>query len=63
MTEEGDENDHNNKADGNGEWKTFDPKTLPQGVYGLGVSAVAPRPVAVITSRSKNGTLNCAPFS
>jgi hypothetical protein len=45
-----------------GEWTTFDPKTC-QGVYGLGISAVAPRPVAVITSRSKNGTLNCAPFS
>jgi len=45
-----------------GEWKTFDPKTC-QGVYGLGISAVAPRPVAVITSRSEGDILNCAPFS
>lgn len=44
-----------------GEWRTFDPKTC--GVYGLGISAVAPRPVAVITSRSENDSLNCAPFS
>ena len=45
-----------------GEWKTVDPKTC-QGVYGLGISAVAPRPVAVITSQDKDGVINCAPFS
>jgi len=58
------DNDDNHYDDHSsaGEWKTFDPNTC-QGVYGLGISAVAPRPVAVITSRSENGTLNCAPFS
>lgn len=45
-----------------GEWHSVDPKTC-KGVYGLGISAVAPRPVAVITSQNKQGVLNCAPFS
>eukprot|EP00558_Chaetoceros_sp_UNC1202_P001258 CAMPEP_0197258346 /NCGR_PEP_ID=MMETSP1429-20130617/81791_1 /TAXON_ID=49237 /ORGANISM="Chaetoceros sp., Strain UNC1202" /LENGTH=198 /DNA_ID=CAMNT_0042722427 /DNA_START=168 /DNA_END=764 /DNA_ORIENTATION=+ len=33
------------------------------GVYGMGISAVTPRPVAVITSQSEDGVVNCAPFS
>ncbi len=34
-------------------WKSFDPKELGVGgTYGLGVSAVVPRPVAVITTLS-----------
>jgi flavin reductase (DIM6/NTAB) family NADH-FMN oxidoreductase RutF len=46
------------------EWKIFDPKELGgRGTYGLGISAVAPRPIAVITSQDQNGVLNCAPFS
>ena len=44
------------------EWKTFDTSTM-SGVYGMGISAVAPRPIAVITSKNENGVLNCAPFS
>jgi len=43
-------------------WVSIDAKTC-KGLYGLGISAVAPRPVAVITSKSKAGVLNCAPFS
>lgn len=43
-------------------WVSIDAKTC-KGLYGLGISAVAPRPVAVITSKSKAGILNCAPFS
>jgi flavin reductase (DIM6/NTAB) family NADH-FMN oxidoreductase RutF len=45
-----------------GEWTTIDPNNC-QGIYGLGISAVAPRPVAVITSQDKDGIINCAPFS
>ncbi len=57
----------NSDADSDGgkknpEWITIDPKTC-KGIYGLGISAVGPRPVAVISSKSKNGDLNCAPFS
>ncbi len=34
-------------------WKSFDPKELGVGgTYGLGVSAIVPRPVAVITTLS-----------
>mmetsp|Transcript_1567 Transcript_1567/g.2239 ORF Transcript_1567/g.2239 Transcript_1567/m.2239 type:complete len:284 (-) Transcript_1567:124-975(-) len=47
------------------EWKTFSTAELGSGgCYRLGISAVVPRPVAVITSLNKeHGTVNCAPFS
>jgi len=49
------------------EWKLYDPKELGVGAtYNLGISAVIPRPVAVITSASSLGDdaiINCAPFS
>ena len=46
------------------DWKVFDPKELGcGGTYQLGISAVAPRPIAVITSKSKDNVLNCAPYS
>ena len=54
---------HNNAATIE-EWKVFDPKDLGTGgTYGLGISAVAPRPIAVITSKDENDVLNCAPYS
>jgi len=33
------------------------------GLYGLLISAVTPRPIALISSVSKDGIINCAPFS
>lgn len=46
------------------EWISLDPNSLPKSsVYKLGISSIVPRPVAVITSVSSAGILNCAPFS
>jgi flavin reductase (DIM6/NTAB) family NADH-FMN oxidoreductase RutF len=45
-------------------FKSFNPDDLAGGArYGLCISSVVPRPVAVITSRSADGIVNCAPFS
>lgn len=33
------------------------------GLYGLLISAVTPRPIALVSSVSKDGIINCAPFS
>jgi flavin reductase (DIM6/NTAB) family NADH-FMN oxidoreductase RutF len=42
----------------------IDPDSLSAGGrYGLCISAVVPRPVAVITTVDENGIVNCAPFS
>lgn len=46
------------------DWRSFDPKDIGSGgTYGLGISTIVPRPIAVITSLSDKGVLNCAPFS
>jgi flavin reductase (DIM6/NTAB) family NADH-FMN oxidoreductase RutF len=46
------------------EWTAFDPSQMQSGdVYRLALSALVPRPVAVITSISPDGIINCAPFS
>jgi len=46
------------------DWAVFDPSQMnPGDVYRLALSAVVPRPVAVITSISTEGLINCAPFS
>ena len=46
------------------DWRVFDPNEIGAGgAYGLGISAVAPRPIAVITSQSSSGVMNCAPYS
>lgn len=49
------------------EWRVYDPKDIgAAGVYSLGISAVVPRPIAVITTTSSledDGILNCAPYS
>ena len=46
------------------EFRSFDPKDLGVGgTYSIGISAIVPRPIAVITTQSENGTVNCAPFS
>ncbi|CAM9890245.1 unnamed protein product, partial [Heterosigma akashiwo] len=57
------------------EWRSFDPKELgPGATYSLGISAIVPRPIALITTVSSlpekgddtdggAGILNCAPFS
>jgi flavin reductase (DIM6/NTAB) family NADH-FMN oxidoreductase RutF len=57
-----------NADDASSEWSSFDPKDLGAGgTYGLGISAVVPRPIALITSLNSLDTndqvLNCAPFS
>lgn len=42
----------------------FDLQTLaPREAYKLLTGVVVPRPIALVTSRSEAGTLNCAPFS
>lgn len=47
-----------------GDWITVDPNDLSVGErYGFFISAVVPRPVAVITTQSTDGLVNCAPFS
>lgn len=33
------------------------------GLYGLGISAIVPRPIALVSSQDANGVLNCAPYS
>jgi len=59
------ENGGSSKPPANGgTWRSIDPGELsPSARYGLCISAVVPRPVAVITSVSGDGILNCAPFS
>ena len=37
--------------------------TKPQHIYNLLIGLVAPRPIALVTSRSETGVLNAAPFS
>lgn len=46
-------------------WKAWDPAELKKSgdLYGLMISAVVPRPIALVTSQDLNGVLNCAPFS
>jgi flavin reductase (DIM6/NTAB) family NADH-FMN oxidoreductase RutF len=38
-------------------------KATPREVYNLLIGLVAPRPIALVTSRNENGRLNAAPFS
>jgi len=48
------------------EWASFDPSSdlTVSAAYQLCISAVVPRPIAVITSKDpKSGVLNCAPYS
>lgn len=33
------------------------------GLYSLAISAVIPRPIALVTSQDKDGNINCAPYS
>ncbi len=43
---------------------TLDPGDLSgREVYGLLTSLVVPRPIALVTTQSREGVLNCAPFS
>jgi len=43
---------------------TIDPRTLsPREVYKLLVSAVVPRPIALVTSMNERGDVNAAPYS
>lgn len=45
-------------------YKTFDPKDLKRSsAYSLLISTVVPRPIALISSISSTGIVNCAPFS
>ncbi len=46
-------------------FQTFTPNDLnAQGsLYSLLISTVIPRPIALVTSMSKDGALNCAPYS
>ena len=57
-----------NTDNASSEWTSFDPKDLGAGgTYSLGISAIVPRPIALITSLNSLDTndpvLNCAPFS
>ena len=46
-------------------WKAYDPIELKKsgGIYGLMISAVIPRPIALVSSQDPTGIINCAPFS
>lgn len=45
-------------------WLSLDPNDMSVGErYGFFISAIVPRPVAVITTKSADGVVNCAPFS
>lgn len=48
-----------------GAWKgySFDDLKKGGGAYGLLISTVVPRPIALISSQSADGVLNCAPYS
>ena len=55
---------------GNGEaediYRAFDPLELakvPGATYGLMISSIVPRPIALVSSQDSKGNLNCAPFS
>lgn len=44
--------------------ETLDPEEMSgRDVYGLLTSLVVPRPIALVTTESRDGVLNCAPFS
>ena len=48
-----------------GLWKVFDPKlSADEGwsKYSMLISAVVPRPIALVSSCAASGTRNCAPF-
>uniref|UniRef100_A0A7S0CPY5 Flavin reductase like domain-containing protein n=2 Tax=Amorphochlora amoebiformis TaxID=1561963 RepID=A0A7S0CPY5_9EUKA len=42
---------------------TLEPKVLGRGIYRFFISAVVPRPIALVSSISKNGIPNLAPYS
>jgi flavin reductase (DIM6/NTAB) family NADH-FMN oxidoreductase RutF len=64
VTPNEDETSTSSNSTESGDWKTYSPEELGTGgTYRLGVSAVVPRPVAVITSTNAEGAVNCAPFS
>jgi len=48
-----------------GGWKSYTSSELKKsgGAYGLLISTVVPRPIALISSQSVDGHLNCAPYS
>eukprot|EP01038_Epipyxis_sp_PR26KG_P012815 gene12815-17180_t len=45
-------------------WKTFNPSSMKAAdVYYMMISAVIPRPIALVSSVDINGIINCAPYS
>lgn len=48
-----------------GTWKgySFDELKASGGVYSLLISTVVPRPIALVSSQSTSGAVNCAPYS
>ncbi len=46
-------------------WNGYDPEELRKagGLYGLLISSVVPRPIALVTTQNESKQLNCAPFS
>lgn len=56
----------NTKSNNKDEWESFDPSAdlTVSASYQLCISAVVPRPIALITSKDPHsGVLNCAPYS
>jgi hypothetical protein len=47
------------------EYSSYSPEELRKsgGLYGLSISAVVPRPIALVSSQDANGIVNCAPYS
>ncbi len=48
-----------------GTWRSYSAQQLRAsgGVYSLLISSIVPRPIALVSTRGANGSLNCAPFS
>ncbi|CAJ1948515.1 unnamed protein product [Cylindrotheca closterium] len=56
--------DNGPRVEDQSSWYSVDPNDLTGGqLYSLCISSVVPRPVAVISTRSSSGVVNCAPFS
>jgi hypothetical protein len=48
-----------------GDWRHYSDEELKAsgGAYSFLISAIVPRPIALVSSQSSTGTVNCAPYS